>query len=171
VVETQRLQLRRWRAEDAEPFATLNADTEVMRHIGAGGILCRAESDGLLARFEREWEDQGFSLWAIEDADGFCGFCGLTVPAFLPEVLPAVEVGWRLRADRWGRGYATEAARAAIAWGFAQLDLGEVLAIVHPDNARSLRVAAKLGMTARRDRVHPVTRQRLRVLGRARMDA
>lgn len=170
MLETARLHLRRWRAEDAEPFAALNADPEVMRFIGAGGTLSRTDSDGLLMRFEREWDERGFSLWAVEDDRGFAGFCGLTHPLFLTELLPAVEVGWRLCRDRWGRGLATEAAQAAIDWGFAELELGEVLAIVDPANHRSLRVAAKLGMTPRRDRLHPVTRQRVRVLGRARME-
>jgi RimJ/RimL family protein N-acetyltransferase len=165
VLQTARLELRRWRWADAHALADLNADPEVMRFIGAGRPLDRGESDGMLARFEREWEARGYSLWAVEDDSGFVGFCGLTVPTFLPAVLPAVEVGWRLHRSAWGRGYATEAARAAITWGFEELGVGQVLAIVHPDNERSLRVASKIGMTDRPDRLHPVTRRRLRVLG------
>jgi RimJ/RimL family protein N-acetyltransferase len=164
-IETPRLRLRRWRWSDAEHLAALNGDPDVMRFIGSGDVLDRAQSDGLLARFEREWDERGFSLWAVEDAAGFVGFCGLTVPTFLPSVLPAVEVGWRLRRSAWGRGYATEAAAAALEWGFERLEAGEIVAIVHPENERSLRVAAKLGMTRRPDRLHPVTGSRLRVLG------
>jgi len=166
---TDRLVLRRWRAEDREPFAAINADPEVMRFIGTGALLGRGLSDDLVVRFEREWEERGFGLWALsarDDADErLLGFCGLTVPMFLPSVLPAVEVGWRLARDAWGRGYATEAAAAALAFGFEEHAIEEILAIVDPENERSLRVCAKLGLSARPDRTHPATRRRVRVLG------
>jgi RimJ/RimL family protein N-acetyltransferase len=166
---TERLLLRRWRVGDGAAFAGINADPEVMRFIGRGHVLGRGLSDDLIARFEREWDERGFGLWAVslrDDPDGeLLGFCGLSVPMFLPDVLPAVEVGWRLARRAWGRGYATEAARASVAYGFAEHDLGEVVAIVDPENARSLRVAEKLGMTPRPDRIHPGTGKRVRVLG------
>jgi RimJ/RimL family protein N-acetyltransferase len=166
VVDTERLVLRRWSDEDAPALAAINADPEVMRYIGGGRPLGRRLSDDLLTRFEREWDERGFGLWAVEEADApgqLLGFCGLTVPMFLPEVLPAVEVGWRLAPAAWGRGIATEAARAAIAFGFGELGMREIIAIVHPDNRRSVRVCEKLGMARGRDRPHPGTRQRLAV--------
>jgi RimJ/RimL family protein N-acetyltransferase len=166
---TDRLVLRRWRTEDREPFAAINADPEVMRFIGTGAVLGRGLSDDLVVRFEREWEQRGFGLWALSARDDpgeeLLGFCGLTVPMFLPSVLPAVEVGWRLARGAWGRGYATEAAQAAVAFGFEEHAIEEILAIVDPDNERSLRVCAKLGMTTRPDRTHPATRKRVCVLG------
>jgi RimJ/RimL family protein N-acetyltransferase len=166
---TDRLALRRWRVEDREPFAAINADPEVMRFIGTGAVLDRGLSDELLTRFERDWEERGFGLWALSARDDpderLLGYCGLTVPMFLPAVLPAVEVGWRLARDAWGRGYATEAARAALAFGFEEHAIEEILSIVDPDNERSLRVCARLGMTPRPDRTHPATRARVRVLG------
>jgi RimJ/RimL family protein N-acetyltransferase len=170
VVDTDRLLLRRWRDDDAEAFAAINADSDVMRFIGTGTPLTRAQSDELLARFASEWDERGFGLWAVEargdDPDPpLLGFCGLTVPMFLPEVLPAVEVGWRLARHAWGRGIATEAARAALAFGFGELGMREIISIVDPRNDRSLRVCAKLGMTERPDRLHPGTRQRLSVFG------
>jgi RimJ/RimL family protein N-acetyltransferase len=169
VIETERLVLRRWRMSDAEPFAAINADPAVMRWIGGGRVLGRGLSDDLIARFEKEWEERGFGLWAVgsrAEPEALLGFCGLTVPMFLPAVLPAVEVGWRLARAAWGRGYATEAARAALAYGFgAAVGMEEIIAIVDPSNARSLRVAEKLGMTARPDRIHPGTGRRVRVLG------
>jgi RimJ/RimL family protein N-acetyltransferase len=167
--ETDRLLLRRWRPDDREPFAAINADPEVMRYIGTGAVLGRGLSDDMVVRFEREWEQRGFGLWALsarDDADEqLLGFCGLTVPMFLPSVLPAVEVGWRLAREAWGQGYATEAARAAVEFGFSQGVAEEILAIVDPANERSLRVCAKLRMTDRPDRTHPATRRRVRVLG------
>jgi RimJ/RimL family protein N-acetyltransferase len=167
--QTDRLVLRRWRAEDREPLAAINADPEVMRFIGTGAVLGRGLSDDLAVRFEREWETRGFGLWALsardDPDDALLGFCGLTVPAFLPSVLPAVEIGWRLARHAWGRGYATEAAREAIAFGLSEQAIEEILAIVDPRNERSLRVCEKLGMTARPDRTHPATRMRVRVLG------
>ncbi|HET6506755.1 MAG TPA: GNAT family N-acetyltransferase [Baekduia sp.] len=165
---TDRLVLRRWRVGDAARFAAINADPEVMRHIGRGHVLGRGLSDDLIARFEQEWRERGYGPWAVaprSDDAALLGFCGLTVPMFLPEVLPAVEVGWRFARDAWGRGYATEAARAALAFAFEEHGMREVIAIVDPENARSLRVAEKLGMTPRPDRVHPVTRRRLTVVG------
>jgi RimJ/RimL family protein N-acetyltransferase len=166
---TERLLLRRWRVGDGAAFARINADPEVMRFIGRGHVLGRGLSDDLINRIEREWDERGFGLWAVslrDDPDGaLLGFCGLSVPMFLPEVLPAVEVGWRLARGAWGRGYATEAARASVDYGFAEHDVSEVIAIVDPENARSLRVAGKLGMTPRPDRIHPGTGKRVTVLG------
>jgi RimJ/RimL family protein N-acetyltransferase len=169
-VQTDRLLLRRWRPEDRAPFAAINADPEVMRFIGSGRVLGRGLSDDLIDRFEREWGRCGFGLWAVQwrdgaAGDGLLGFCGLTVPMFLPAILPAVEIGWRLARPAWGRGVATEAARAALAFGFGELAMGEIVAIVDPGNARSLRVCEKLGMTARPDRVHAGTGGRVKVLG------
>jgi len=139
----------------------------VMAFVGGGAVLGRGLSDDLAYRFEREWDVRGFGIWAVSvDGGGFVGFCGLTVPSFLPAVVGAAEIGWRFVRDAWGRGYATEAARAAVAFGFsAEVGVPEILALVDPGNARSLRVCEKLGMTARPDRVHPGTGARVRVLG------
>jgi RimJ/RimL family protein N-acetyltransferase len=167
-VQTERLLLRRWRASDLVPLAAMNADHEVMRFIGRGAVLGRNLSDDLLTRFEREWRERGFGLWAVEEraAPGeLLGFCGLTVPMFLPDLLPAVEVGWRLARGAWGKGIATEAGHAALTFGFEEHGMREILAIVDPANVRSLRVAEKLGMTARPDRFHAGANMRVRVLG------
>jgi RimJ/RimL family protein N-acetyltransferase len=92
------------------------------------------------------------------------GFAGLAIPSFLPVILPAVEVGWRLAPAWWGRGLATEAARASIAFGFERLGLRSIVSVIDARNERSLRVAEKLGMRPGPDRLHPVTRRRLRVM-------
>jgi RimJ/RimL family protein N-acetyltransferase len=157
---TARLRLRRWRSDDRTPFAAMNADPEVMRHI-ATGPLDRAASDAMLERIEDEWTRRGHGLWALERRSGgtLLGFCGLAVPALgIPARGrgPAVEIGWRLRRDAWGHGYATEAARATldVAW---RIGLAEVVCLVHPGNERSLAVAERLGM-----RVTGTVKQRLR---------
>jgi RimJ/RimL family protein N-acetyltransferase len=168
VVETERLRLRPWRAADDLPaLAALNADAEVMRWVAPNRPLRADESAALLERIEDHWRAHGYGLWAVEpraDSAGCIGFAGLAVPSFLPEVLPAVEVGWRLDRAWWGRGLATEAAAASIAYGFETLGLRSVVSIIDAGNERSLRVAEKLGMRPGRDRLHPVTRRRLRVM-------
>jgi len=147
-LRTERLLLRQWRAGDREPFAEMNADPEVMRHIGSG-VLGSVASDELRARLRREWTRAHHGLWALERAEdgAFLGFCGLTTPAWGgPGVEGHLEIGWRLRRDAWGHGFASEAARAAIAVAWDGLGVDATIALVHPDNARSLGVGERLGM-------------------------
>jgi RimJ/RimL family protein N-acetyltransferase len=141
-LRTDRLLLRPWRDDDLEPFAALNADPAVMEHFPS--LLSRAQSDAMVERIRGHFAREGFGLWAVElpGVAPFIGFTGLPRPSFMP----GVEVGWRLASDYWSAGYATEAARASIAWGFDQLQLPEIFAMVVPDNLRSQRVMAKLGM-------------------------
>jgi RimJ/RimL family protein N-acetyltransferase len=146
-LRTERLVLRQWRGEDLEPFAALNADPEVMRHFPAR--LTREESDQL-ARGQRALiAERGWGLWAVEVPGGepFVGFVGLAVPRFEAHFTPTVEVGWRLARSAWGRGYATEAGRTAVAFGFAEIGLDEIVSFTSVDNVRSRRVMERLGMT------------------------
>ncbi len=135
----------------------MNGDAEVMRFIGRNGPLTRPQSDESLAAIEAHWADRGFGLWAAErrDSGAPIGFIGLATPLFLPEVLPAVEVGWRLARPHWGNGFATEGAQVAVEQGFATLELGRVVSITVHDNVRSQRVMAKLGFSLDRAAVHP----------------
>jgi RimJ/RimL family protein N-acetyltransferase len=160
---TERLRLRRFRAGDAEAFAAINADPLVARHLG--GVMDRAASDALLRRIMGHWDQHGFGLWATElrDDGRMVGFVGLSIPVFLPAVLPAVEVGWRLASDVWGRGLATEGGRTGIEWGFGGLGLDRIISIIDPANIASVRVADKLGMRPGRDEAHPGSGRRLRV--------
>ncbi|HLY35449.1 MAG TPA: GNAT family N-acetyltransferase [Candidatus Limnocylindria bacterium] len=146
-LRTERLILRQWTAEDREPFAALNADPEAMRYFPA--TLTRAQSDAMARAVTSVIEQRGWGLWAAEVIGGprFIGFVGLTEPAFEAHFTPAVEVGWRLAREHWGHGYATEAARAAIDFGFHELGLEEIVAMVGTGNLRSRRVAERLGMT------------------------
>jgi RimJ/RimL family protein N-acetyltransferase len=171
VIETERLLLREWRPADAEPFAALNADQEVTRFLR--GPMTRAESDELLARIRAHWDQHGFGLYAVElkQTGALAGFVGLAIPSFLPEVLPAVEVGWRLASEHWGNGYATEGARASMAHAFGELGLRQVISIIDPGNAASIHVAERLGMRRGRDRIHPETRVRLAIYAKNAEDA
>jgi RimJ/RimL family protein N-acetyltransferase len=159
-IETDRLLLRPWRpAEDLDAVAALNADPAVMRWVTPNRPLRREESADFLDRVIRHWDEHGFGLWAAElvGDDDLIGFVGLAIPFFLPAVLPAVEVGWRLRSDVWGRGLATEGGRAALEHGFGPLGLDRIVSIIDPRNTASLRVAEKLGMRLDRDEVDPGT--------------
>ncbi|HEX7300169.1 MAG TPA: GNAT family N-acetyltransferase [Solirubrobacteraceae bacterium] len=162
---TQRLVLRAWRPDDRAPFAAINADPDVMRYIADGRPMTRAQSDRLLEGIEAHWAQHGFGLWCAapsEEPDACVGFVGLAVPSFLPAVLPAVEVGWRLARSVWGRGLATEGARAALGHAFGPLRLRSVISIIDPRNARSVRVAEKLGMRPGPAHRHPATGRKLR---------
>lgn len=146
-IRTARLVLRGWLHADRKPFAAMNADPEVMRHFPS--TLSKAASDRLVNAIAEGWAEHGFGLWAVERLeDGrFLGFTGLSRPAFDAPFMPAVEVGWRLVRDAWGRGYATEAALAAVAFGFESLGLDEIVSFTAPANERSRRVMERLGMT------------------------
>ncbi len=145
-LRTERLLLRPWRDEDRAPFAALNADPEVVRHLP--GALDRAASDALLDRLEAQRRELGYGLWAVEVVGGAAciGFVGLQPLPFDQPPAPAVEVGWRLAREHWGRGYATEGARGALAHAFDVLGLDEVVSMTVPANTRSRAVMERLGM-------------------------
>jgi len=145
-IRTDRLLLRRWLPSDRQPFAALNADPQVMAHFVAP--LSPAESDRLAARIDAHFKQHGFGLWALEiqGITTFAGFVGLSVPTFKAAFTPCVEIGWRLAAEQWGHGYATEAARAVLMFGFDALALGEIVSFTVPGNVRSRRVMERIGM-------------------------
>jgi ribosomal-protein-alanine N-acetyltransferase len=157
-LRTPRLLLRQWRDDDLDPFALLCADPEVMRHFTRPQT--RAESDGFARRSAELIEQQGWGRWAVEVAGvaPFVGFVGLAQVRFEAGFTPAVEVGWRLAREHWGRGYATEAARAALAHGFEAIGLDEIVSFTTVANGRSRRVMERLGMThdAAGDFLHPL---------------
>lgn len=154
-IDAPRLRLRQWREEDKAPFAALNADPRVMEHFLAP--LTREESDALVERARAAIERRGWGSWAVERrADGaFLGFVGLTVVRDELPMAPAVEVGWRLAAHGWGAGYATEAAQAALHFGFDVLELPEVVSYTASTNLRSMAVMRRLGMSRSGEFEHP----------------
>ncbi|MBN9090182.1 MAG: GNAT family N-acetyltransferase [Reyranella sp.] len=144
-LRTARLTLRPWREADRPAFAALNADPEVAADLG--GPLARAASDAKLDRYRPTFERHGFGRLAIEDAQQvFAGYAGVmpSTPGH-----PHTEIGWRLVRAAWGKGYASEAARAVLEDAFARLGIRELLAYTAADNARSQAVMARLAM--RRD--------------------
>jgi RimJ/RimL family protein N-acetyltransferase len=156
-IKTARLVLRPWRDEDLPAFAVMNADPRVREFFPS--VLTRPESDAVVARIRDHFARHGFGFFAVE-APGdspFIGFVGLSTPSFTAHFTPSVEVGWRLAAEHWGKGYATEGARAAIDFGFAELKLKEIVAFTVPSNVRSRRVMEKIGMrhSAADDFDHP----------------
>ncbi len=156
-IRTPRLRLRRWRALDLAPFAAMNADPRVVLHLP--GPMTREASDALVARIEANFASRGFDVFAVEvpGVASFIGFVGLTVPRFEAAFTPCVEIGWRLAFEHWGRGYATEAARASLEFGFTRLALDEIVSFTVPANLRSRAVMGRIGMThdPRDDFDHP----------------
>lgn len=145
-METARLRLRQWRAADRAPFAALNADPRVMEHFPAR--LDVAASDAMVERCQALIRERGWGLWAVEikESARFIGFVGLNIPTVDLPFSPCVEIGWRLAVGAWGKGYATEAARAALRVGFEQLALSEIVAFTALPNTPSQAVMQRLDM-------------------------
>jgi RimJ/RimL family protein N-acetyltransferase len=157
-LRTERLLLRRWRPEDAEPMAAINTDPAVTEFLNQS--TDPAVVAGFLDRKAEHWDEHGFGHWAVEPVAGplageMIGFVGVAYPIFLPELADRPELGWRLASSSWGHGYATEAALAARDDAFTRLALPELISIIHPDNTRSRRVATKLAMTLERQIPNP----------------
>lgn len=155
-LETERLLLRQWTTADFAPFAALNSDKRVMAHFPA--ILSRAQSDALARRCTALIAAQGWGFWALEDkaTRQFIGMTGLHRPDMALPFSPCVEVGWRLAYDAWGKGFATEAASAAIQTGFDLLGVTEIVAFTTVANVRSQAVMQRLGMVRDEDTfLHP----------------
>jgi RimJ/RimL family protein N-acetyltransferase len=157
VLTTERLLLRPWRDADLPALTELNADPEVMRHILDGSVRDPDETAAGLARMRRTWSEHGFGIFAAElrGTGQLAGWVGLAVPDFLPEVMPAVEIGWRLARRCWGAGLATEGAREALRFGFTECGLDRIISIRDVANGASGRVMDKLGMSFDRRTVVP----------------
>ena len=145
ILTTPRLVLRQFGPEDFAPFADLCADAEVMRYLGFGNTLSREESWRTLATMIGHWRLRGYGNWAVveRETDTMIGRIGF----WNPEGWPGFELGWVISRDRWGRGYATEGAKAALDHAFSTLGQSRVISLIRPDNIRSIRVAEKLGET------------------------
>jgi len=149
ILKTKRLILRPWREEDLEPFAQLNADSRVLEYFPS--VLTHEESNNLALRLKVTLEKNGWGLWAavLLETDEFIGFIGLnkwTKSSLPTHFTPAVEIGWRLGFEYWGKGYATEGAIACLGYGFETLSLDEIVSFTAVQNMRSRRIMEKIGM-------------------------
>jgi RimJ/RimL family protein N-acetyltransferase len=150
--ETPRLIIRDWRDSDREPWAAMGRDPEVMAHLGP--LMERPETDMLLDRQRAIQARLGHTFWALESREtgDFLGFCGLKImPERIPGLEDTIEIGWRLKRDAWGKGYAREAAEASLNWGWANLSADRICAITTPGNVRSWGLMERLGMKRRHD--------------------
>ncbi|MER5398494.1 GNAT family N-acetyltransferase [Streptomyces sp. NPDC002599] len=157
-IRTPRLLLRRWYDDDLAPMADINADPEVMRWIGDGSVRDLDATAEEIERWEDEWDEEGFGIFAVEllASGELAGFAGLSVPEYLPEVMPAVEIGWRFGSPFWGQGYASEAAHATLEFALQDRGLDRVISVDRISNEASLNVVRKLGMKPERETTHPV---------------
>lgn len=146
IITTERLVLRQWREEDLEPFAKLNADPKVREFFP--GLMSREECERSIKLMSDHITRCEWGLWAASliETDEFIGFIGLEDVYFQAHFTPAVEIGWRLALDYWGKGYATEGAKAALAYGFDTLNMDEIVSFTAVQNRRSRRIMEKIGM-------------------------
>lgn len=156
-LKTPRLLLREWHKSDLAPFAALNADPRVREFFP--GLLSQSDSDLSVQLMSEHFAKYGWGLWAASllENGAFIGFIGLQHVFFNAPFTPAVEIGWRLAYDYWGKGYATEGAQAALHYGFNTLRLPEIVSFTAVQNERSRRVMEKIGMhrNPREDFDHP----------------
>lgn len=154
-IQTPRLLLRDWAEQDLEPFRQLNADETVMRYFPA--TLSGEETDKFYEAIQAEFRECGFGLYAVEvkAQQEFIGFIGFHRPVFQADFTPCIEIGWRLKKEAWGQGYATEGAVACLAYGFNELGLGEVYSFTAVVNTPSQNVMKKIGMRYVKNFYHP----------------
>ena len=145
-IQTERLILRPWREEDLEHFASLNADPRVMEYFPS--VLSREESDQLAKKIQSKIEKNGWGMWAVslKENGKFIGFVGLNDVDLSFPFAPAVEIGWRLAYEAWGKGYAAEGAKEALRYGFEKLNFNEIVSFTTVQNLRSRRIMEKIGM-------------------------
>lgn len=146
-IRTPRLLLRQWKDSDLDAWCAMNADAEVRKFFPS--VHTRADAEGEAGRIRAGIAQRGWGMWALEvpGVEAFVGFVGLNAPGFPAPWQPAVEIGWRLKRDAWGHGYATEAAAASLQFAFQQLELPQVIALSVRTNTPSHNVMTRVGMT------------------------
>ncbi len=143
-IATELVLLRMFRESDLDAYAEMCADPEVMQYLGDGRTLSRDEAWRNMAMVLGHWHLRGFGLWAVEERER--GALVGRVGCWRPEGWPGLEIGWTLRRNFWGCGYATVAARLALEHAFTVLDQPRVISLIQPRNASSIRVARRIGM-------------------------
>lgn len=154
-IETPRLILRNWQEDDLKPFRELNSDEEVMRYFPKTYSL--EETDAFYRAIIKEFEEYNYGLYAVEikESNEFIGFIGFHRATFEADFTPCIEIGWRLKRDAWGKGYATEGAKACLEYGFKNLNFKEVYSFTAKINKPSQNVMKKIGMHYVKDFNHP----------------
>lgn len=154
---TERLILWRWRDDDHRPFADICADPDVMAYIGDVSVRTPEQASTLIAYAENFWAENGFGLFAVErrDTGELIGFTGLLRSDFMPELLPSAEIGWRLGKSHWGKGCATEAAKAALASALRLPCIDQVVSVCQIGNTASVRIMEKIGLEFDRRSIDP----------------
>lgn len=155
IFQTDRLGFRQWQDTDTEPFAHMNADPEVMEFFPA--TLSQGEAAAFITRVRTFIDGNGFGLWAVDEkaTGNFIGFIGLTTPRFESFFTPCIEIGWRLAKPYWGKGYATEGAKASLDYGFSALGFEKIYSFTAITNKHSERIMQKIGMTRVGEFDHP----------------
>lgn len=142
-LQTERLILRMLRESDFDAYAEMLADPVVVRYIGNGQPAPRQDAWRNMAAMIGHWQLRGYGQWAVEERTSgqFLGRVG----CWNPEGWPGFEIGWMLRRQFWGQGFATEGARAALRFAFTELNMPRVISLIQPENANSIRVAERIG--------------------------
>lgn len=153
--ETERMVFRDWRELDTVPFRAMNKDPRVMEFFP--NTLSDTQTDAFISRINDEFSTYGYGLFAVDEKDkgAFIGFIGFHWAAFQSEFTPCIEIGWRLIFKAWGKGFATEGAKACLKYGFEQLGFDKVLSFTSATNTRSQKVMKKIGMTKSAEFNHP----------------
>lgn len=156
-IHTPRLLLRRWHEDDVPFMADINADPRVMQWVGDGSVVDADTTAEAIERWEEEWDEEGFGIFAVEllGSGELIGFTGLSWTEFSAGVVHDVAIGWRLGAQFWGQGYASEAAHATLEFALQDRGLDKVMAVVRTGDEASENVARKLGMAPERETDHP----------------
>ena len=146
IIETERLILRTWKKEDADPYFQINQDPKVIELLR--GPLTMEQVNDFIPAVNHHQDKHGYTLWAVElkETGELMGFIGLNYTDWESNFTPAVEVGWRLGSQYWVKGFATEGAKAALKYGFEKCGLKEIVSFTVPANVRSLRVMEKIGL-------------------------
>lgn len=155
VITTERLALRLWHTDDFLPFAAMNKDEDVMKYFP--NILSEEETRTMMQRIENHFQTHGFGLFAIEklSTKEFIGYTGFMVPRFESFFTPCIEIGWRIKKEEWNKGYATEAAKACLVYGFQNLNLNKIYSFTSAVNHPSEKVMQKIGMKKEGEFEHP----------------
>lgn len=155
LIKTERLGLRNWESKDLDPMATINADPEVMEFFPKRAT--KKETALFIKRMQENYNDHGFCYFAVDvlATNEFIGFVGLLKQTYESPFTPCVDIGWRLKKSSWGKGYATEGAKACLEYGFHELGLESIYSVASVINTKSTNVMRKIGMTKLLEFDHP----------------